>query len=318
VNSPMTILTGSGRVAVLQAKLGWWLLIVSVVVVVAVTLLVLAGALRRRTNDSPESLEVERTGTGLRWVVVGGMIVPAVILVLTFAFTIATENATAAPPRAAGMSVEMIGHRWWWEVKYNGSEPPQSFVTANEIHIPVGVPVRLELTSVDVIHSFWIPQLAGKTDVIPGQRNIAWIQADKPGIYRGACTEYCGLQHTNMAAFVVAESAEQFAEWARTQRHAAQTPTDGDATRGLTLFQTSSCATCHAIRGSTAAGRVGPDLTHLTSRMTLAAGALENTRGNLAGWIANPQTIKPGNDMPTVALGGADLQALVAYLETLK
>src|SRR5206468_3915715 len=141
---------------------------------------------------------------------------------------------------------------------------------ANEIHVPVGVPVRLELSSADVIHSFWIPQLAGKTDLIPGQRNLAWIQADSAGVYRGACTEYCGLQHANMAAFVIAESPQQFAAWERTQRDTAASPADPDAARGLTVFQTSSCATCHAIRGTAAGGRIGPDLTHLMSRMTLA------------------------------------------------
>jgi cytochrome c oxidase subunit 2 len=322
MNSPMTILTGSGRIAVLQAKLGWWLLIVSLVVVAVVTLLVLAGSFRRRANDSRDSLSVEGDGEGtrpgLRWIIVGGMIAPALILLLTFAFTIATENATAAPPKTAGMSLEIIGHRWWWEVRYVGGPPSQRFVTANEIHVPIGVPVRLELTSVDVIHSFWIPQLAGKTDVIPGQRNVAWIQADKPGVYRGACTEYCGQQHANMATFVVAESPERFRQWAQAQRDSASAPADADAARGLTLFQTASCATCHAVRGSAAGGHIGPDLTHLMSRMTLAAGALENTRGNLAGWIANPQTIKPGNIMPTVPLHGTDLQGLVAYLETLK
>jgi cytochrome c oxidase subunit II len=237
---------------------------------------------------------------------------------LTFAFTIAIDNATAAPPKIAGMTVEIIGHRWWWEVRYPEGGQGQTIITANEIHVPAGVPVRLELSSVDVIHSFWIPRLAGKTDVVPGQRNVAWIQADKPGVYRGACTEYCGLQHSNMAAFVVAESVEQFKQWMRAQRDVVSAPSDSDAARGLAVFQKSSCTACHTIRGTSAVGRIGPDLTHLVSRMTIAGGSLENTRGNLAGWIANPQSIKPGNDMPTAPLRGTELQALVAYLETLK
>ena len=261
---------------------------------------------------------VEREGTGVRWVVVGGMIIPAIVLTLTFAFTIATENATAAPPKVAGMTVEIIGHRWWWEVRYAGGGSAQTVITANEIHVPVGIPVRLELSSADVIHSFWIPRLAGKTDVVPGQRNVAWIQADKPGVYRGACTEYCGLQHSNMAAFVVAESPAQFKQWTSAQRDIVRAPSDSDAARGLVVFQKSSCMACHTIRGTSAVGRIGPDLTHLVSRMTIAGGSLENTRGNLAGWIANPQSIKPGNDMPTTPLHGTELQALVAYLETLK
>jgi cytochrome c oxidase subunit II len=315
MNSPMTILAGAGPVASAQAILGWWLLIASVVVVAVVAVLVLAGAFRRHSN---EALKMERDDTGVRWVVVGGMIVPAIVLTLTFAFTIATENATAAPPKLAGMTVEIIGHRWWWEVRYAGGGSAQTVVTANEIHVPVGVPVRLELSSADVIHSFWIPRLAGKTDVVPGQRNVAWIQADKPGVYRGACTEYCGLQHSNMAAFVVAEPPEQFKQWTDAQRDTVRAPSDSDAVRGLVVFQKSSCTACHTIRGTSAVGRIGPDLTHLVSRMTIAGGSLENTRGNLAGWIANPQSIKPGNDMPTTPLRGSELQALVAYLETLK
>jgi cytochrome c oxidase subunit II len=315
MNSPMTILAGAGPVASAQAILGWWLLIASVVVVAVVAVLVLAGAFRRHSN---EALKMERDDTGVRWVVVGGMIVPAIVLTLTFAFTIATENATAAPPKLAGMTVEIIGHRWWWEVRYAGGGSAQTVITANEIHVPVGIPVRLELTSADVIHSFWIPRLAGKTDVVPGQRNVAWIQADKPGIYRGACTEYCGLQHSNMAAFVVAEPPEQFKQWTDAQRDTVRAPSDSDAVRGLVVFQKSSCTACHTIRGTSAVGRIGPDLTHLVSRMTIAGGSLENTRGNLAGWIANPQSIKPGNDMPTTPLRGSELQALVAYLETLK
>jgi cytochrome c oxidase subunit II len=315
MNSPMSLLTGAGPIAAAQAMLGWWLLVVSGVVVLVVTVLVLAGAFRGHSNETPA---VEREGTGVRWVVVGGMIVPAIVLALTFAFTIATENATAAPPKIAGMTVEIIGHRWWWEVRYPEGGQGQTIITANEIHVPAGVPVRLELSSVDVIHSFWIPRLAGKTDVVPGQRNVAWIQADKPGVYRGACTEYCGLQHSNMAAFVVAESVEQFKQWMRAQRDVVSAPSDSDAARGLAVFQKSSCTACHTIRGTSAVGRIGPDLTHLVSRMTIAGGSLENTRGNLAGWIANPQSIKPGNDMPTAPLRGTELQALVAYLETLK
>lgn len=314
MTSPMNILGGAGPVAAMQAKLGWWLMIVSIIVVAVVGIFVLAGAFRR--HDEGRDVVV-RSGGGIRWVIVGGMIVPGIILVLTFAFTIATEDATAAPPSDPAVTVQVIGHRWWWEVKY-AADPSHTVVTANEIHVPVGQPVRLELTSADVIHSFWIPQLAGKTDVIPGQRNVAWIQADKAGIYRGQCTEYCGLQHSNMAAFVIAEPPAQFAQWLETQSHHAAPPADPDAAAGQAVFQKSACSTCHAIRGTDALGQVGPDLTHVASRLTLASGALENTRGNLAGWIANSQAIKPGNDMPIMALSPADLQALLSYLETLK
>lgn len=313
----MNILSGAGPVAAMQARLGWWLMIVSAIVVVVVGILVLAGAYRRHPGEGPDI--VLRGGRGLTWVVVGGMVVPGIILAVTLAFTLATNYAIASPPSDPAATVQVIGHRWWWEVKYLDGDPAKTFVTANEIHVPVGKPVRLVLTSDDVIHSFWIPQLAGKTDVIPGQRNIAWIQADKPGIYRGQCTEYCGLQHANMAAFVIAETPAQFAAWEETQRDSAKTPSDPAAAAGMAVFQKEACAACHAIRGTDALGRVGPDLTHLASRTTIAAGALENTRGNLAGWIGNSQAIKPGNDMPVMnSLAPNDLQALIAYLETLK
>jgi len=160
--------------------------------------------------------------------------------------------------------------------------------------------------------------LAGKTDVIPGQRNIAWIQADAPGVYRGACTEYCGQQHANMAAFVVAQSRADFAQWLEHQRAVVATAASGLAAAGFAVFQASACASCHTIRGTSASGRIGPDLTHLASRATIAGGTLENNLGNLAGWIANPQTIKPGNVMPAIPLRSRDLQALLAYLETLQ
>lgn len=315
MKSVMGILSGAGPVATMQARLGAWLLIVSVVVVVVVAALLLGGAFRARDDRSPAALA--RTGGGLRWVIIGGLIVPAVILVLTFAFSIWTEDATAAPSADPVATVQIIGHRWWWEVKYVG-DPAHTVVTANEIHIPVGEPVRLELSSADVIHSFWIPQLAGKTDVIPGQQNVAWLQADSAGVYRGACTEYCGLQHANMAAFVVAQPPAEFAQWLDAQRDSASAPKDPEAAAGLAVFQKSACSTCHAIRGSDALGHVGPDLTHLMSRMTIAGGALENTRGNLAGWISNSQDVKPGNAMPSMRLRPGDLQALVSYLETLK
>ena len=314
MQSAMNILTSSGPVAAAQARLGWWLMIVSAVVVIIVSVLVVVGGFRSNDGDRRE---IVREGGGIKWILVGGIIVPAIVLVLTLGFTVATEVATAAPPADPSVTVEVIGHRWWWEVKYVGA-PSRTVVTANEIHIPVGSPVRVNLTSADVIHSFWIPQLAGKTDAIPGQRNVAWLEADKPGVYRGACTEYCGLQHANMAAFVVAESPAEFRQWMQTQADSASTPGDPDALAGLGVFQRSSCGACHSIRGSEALGHVGPELTHLASRMTIAAGVLENTRGNLAGWIANSQAIKPGNDMPTMALSPGDLQALVAYLETLK
>ena len=318
LGAPMNYMKSNGPVAGSQARLGWWLMIVSCVVVAVIGILILYAVWRSAGNR--EVREVERTAgrSGLSWIYFGGLIIPAVILILTFAFTLGSLHAIAAPTQDPAATVQVIGHRWWWEVRYVGSDPTKTFVTANEIHVPVGKPVRLELSTADVIHSFWIPKLAGKTDLNPGSTNVAWIQADSAGIYRGQCTEYCGLQHANMAAYVVADPPAKYAQWVQTQLDSAKAPTDPSAAAGMAVFQKSACAACHAIRGTDALGRVGPDLTHLASRLTIAAGTLENTRGNLAGWIANSQAIKPGNDMPTMTLSPDDLQALIAYLETLK
>lgn len=317
-DAPLNYMYGHGPAASSEARLGWWLVIVSAVVVVVITVLVVAGALRRPAKREP--LALERTGAhgGLPWIYIGGLLLPALILIVSFGLTLGTLHATMRPPRDPVATVQIIGHRWWWEVRYIDRDPTKTIVTANEIHVPVGEPVRLELTSADVIHSFWVPQLAGKTDVIPGVTNVSWFQADSAGVFRGACTEYCGLQHANMSPIVIAESPVAFQEWEAGQRASASPPTDPGAAAGQIVFQKAACATCHAIRGSEALGRVGPDLTHLASRLTLAAGTLENTRGNLAGWIGNAQAIKPGNDMPIMTLAPNDLQALLAYLETLK
>ena len=317
-NAPLNYMVSHGPVASSEARLGWWLVIVSGVVVAIVALLVVIGGLRRPAARDASGLERTAGHSGLLWIYLGGLIIPAVILVISFALTLGTLHATARPGRDPVATIQVVGHRWWWEVRYLDPDPTKRIETANEIHVPVGQPVRLQLTSADVIHSFWVPQLAGKTDVIPGQTNVAWLEADSAGVYRGACTEYCGLQHANMALIVVAEPPTAFSAWQAGQRANAAAPSDPDAAAGLAVFQKAACATCHAIRGSDALGRVGPDLTHLASRLTLAAGTLENTRGNLAGWIGNSQAIKPGNDMPVMTIAPENLQALLAYLETLK
>jgi cytochrome c oxidase subunit 2 len=216
------------------------------------------------------------------------------------------------------LQVRVIGHQWWWELQYRDSVAHNWFTTANELHIPVGRPVALELLSTDVIHSFWPPTVSQKRDLIPGKDNSLWLQADTPGVYRGQCAEYCGQQHAKMAFLVIAQRPDSFASWLAAQRDTALTPTTELARRGQEVFLASSCVMCHAIGGTPAGSRVGPDLTHLASRRTIAAGTLPNTRGNLAGWIVDPQKIKPGTRMPPNQLKPADLQALLAYLETLK
>jgi cytochrome c oxidase subunit 2 len=213
--------------------------------------------------------------------------------------------------------VQVTASQWWWGLRYTSADPSRTFVTANEIHVPVGQPVRFEVASVDVIHSFWVPQLGGKMDVIPGQTNVTWLQADKPGVYRGQCAVFCGAEHARMALELIADTPEGFRAWQEDQLRDPPIAASPAARAGRRVFQ-AHCAACHAIRGSDAAGIVGPDLSHLMTRRTLAAGLLPNTPGNLAGWIADPQSLKPGAGMPDHLVSGVDLTAVVDYLKTLQ
>ncbi|MEP7245345.1 MAG: cytochrome c oxidase subunit II [Gammaproteobacteria bacterium] len=296
-------------------RLGWGLGIVSIVVVLIITLLLLAAVLRRRARvvDS-KALVVHRDEGGMAWLYVGVGVSTAVMLVCAV-WTMFTVAAVAMPARS-DLTLQVTAAQWWWGVRYLSDEPERIFYTANEIHIPVGRPVRIELTSHDVIHSFWIPHLAGKMDVIPGQTNITWLQADEPGIYRGQCGEYCGAQHAHMALYVIADTTQDYLAWTRNQLADAAAPASAPVQHGEEAF-VAHCAACHAIRGTPAGGILGPDLTHLMSRRTIAAGLLANTPGNLAAWIADSQALKPGSRMPALALSGPDLSAVVTYLETL-
>jgi cytochrome c oxidase subunit 2 len=214
--------------------------------------------------------------------------------------------------------VQITGYQWWWSVEYVYPQPNLRFTTANELHLPVGRPILFKLRGADVIHSFWVPNLHGKTDLIPGRENTTWLQIDKPGIYRGQCAEFCGAQHAHMALVVVAESSDDFERWVVAQREPAPAPTTPAQSRGLNVIERGPCALCHTIRGTTAGARTAPDLTHFASRSTIAAGTLPNTPGYLAGWISDPQHVKPGSRMPPTGLSGEDLQAVLAYMETLK
>ena len=216
------------------------------------------------------------------------------------------------------LPIRVIGHQWWWEVVYPDTIPQDQIETANEIHIPVGEPVVIAFESQDVIHSFWVPNLNGKRDLIPGYKTSLWLQADRAGVYRGQCAEFCGHEHAKMALVVVAQPPAEFEAWRAKQRQSQLPPTDSVAKRGEQVFLARDCVMCHAIAGTPAGGRTGPDLTHVASRATLAAGTLPNTRGNLGGWIVDPQRIKPGVLMPPNQIAPQDLQALLTYLETLK
>jgi cytochrome c oxidase subunit 2 len=241
----------------------------------------------------------------------------AVLLTFLVVDAVASRAITATPGHDA-IQIRVIGHQWWWEVQYRDALAQRWITTANEIHVPVGRPVVVELRSTDVIHSFWPPSLTAKRDLIPGHVNSLWLQADTVGEFRGMCAEFCGYQHAKMAFLVIAEPAASFARWLTQQRDTAASPRDSLSRRGREVFLASQCPMCHAIAGTPAGSRVGPDLTHVGSRRTIAAGTLPNTRGNLAGWVVNPQSIKPGAKMPPNALSPDDLQALLAYLETLR
>lgn len=251
--------------------------------------------------------------SGQALIVAGGIVFPALVLSLLLAYTlrVAPRPGTEGP---ADLAIEVIGHQWWWEVRYLDAGDDTDFVTANEIHIPVGRSVEIRLRSADVLHSFWVPALAGKLDLIPGKDNRLRLAADAPGVFRGQCAEYCGGPHGRMVLFVVAEEAPRFAAWRTAQR---QPQTGGDGA-GRALFL-SRCAVCHTVRGTPAQGRLGPDLTHFASRLTLGAGLLPNHRGTVAGWITGGQHLKPGNLMPEFRqFDSRELHSLTAWLEQLR
>jgi cytochrome c oxidase subunit 2 len=243
----------------------------------------------------------------------------AVILVATLVASYLTGRAYAVTPDSGRpLQITIIGHQWWWEVVYNDSLQSRSLSTANEIHIPVGRTVVLKMTSQDVIHSFWVPNLAGKKDLIPGYSTTMWIRADKPGIYRGQCAEFCGYQHAMMGMLVIAEPRERFAAWYENQLADNMPPTDTTQSMGKNVFMNHGCVLCHTIRGTDAGGRVGPDLTHLATRRTLAAATIPNNKGWLGGWVMDPQGIKPGAHMPANDMRADELQALLTYLQSLR
>lgn len=327
--APLSYTVAYGTKGYPVVHLLWALIIVSLIVVASISALTLAGLLRRlleRRRSTDERLRsgaislvpLERGGRGLSLVYIGTGI-SAALLFGTAIWTFFTLDAVSIRPQdpPPALTVDIVAHQWWWEVRYEGTSPAQGFVTANEIHIPTGVRVYFKLRSDDVIHSFWVPQLSGKTDVIPGYENVTWLEADRPGTYRGQCGEYCGLQHAHMAFAVVAQGPAQFAAWKAQQLQPAAPPDSALAAQGQQDFLV-HCAICHTIRGTTAGGVLGPDLTHLMSRASIAANTLPNTPGALSGWIADPQHIKPGNLMPAVPLSGSQLTDIQSYLETLE
>ncbi|MEA2723258.1 MAG: cytochrome c oxidase subunit [Gemmatimonadales bacterium] len=297
-------------------RLGDSMSLAAAAVCLLVVVALMWAAFRRRDGSTTAADRPPERTLGVTVVVASGVTILVLFAFLILDFTVG--RAITANPGDRAIQVRVTGHQWWWEVQYRDSLPQHWATTANEIHVPVGRPVVFELRSSDVIHSFWPPNLSAKRDQIPGDENSVWFQADSAGTYRGLCAEFCGHQHAKMAFLIIAEPVDRFASWLERQRDTALTPTDSVARRGQEVFLASSCVMCHAIAGTPAGSRIGPDLTHLAGRRTIAAGTLPNTRGNLAGWILDPQSIKPGVLMPATPLAGDDLQALLTYLETLK
>jgi cytochrome c oxidase subunit II len=302
----------------------WWLmfwvcLAVFVLVIAALMIAMARGRLRdRELIPQPMVIRDGATERRIGTAVVACVAVTVIVLLVFLIASVITGRAIASLSAPDPVKIEVTGYRWWWRVQYSDAVPARMVTTANEIHIPVGRPVLLTLRSRDVIHSLWVAGLHGKKDLIPGHPNSMWIQADRPGRFEGQCAEFCGLQHAHMRLLIIADPAEQFDAWLEAQRQPAQPPADPVAQRGLEVFQTGTCALCHAIQGTEASGQVAPDLTHLASRITIGAGTLPNSVGNLAGWIVDSQHIKPGNAMPPNSLASEDLQALLAYLGGLK
>ena len=291
----------------------WWVMFwVCALVWGAVAVAAIVAIFRgRRGASSASDAQVGRSVA-----VAGGISVIALLGLLFQSVVTGRALDTLRSPDA--LRIQVTGNQWWWDVQYDNAVPSLRVTTANEIHIPVGKAVRFDLLSTDVIHSLWIPNLQGKIDLVPGRLNELWLRADEAGVYRGQCAEFCGLQHAKMALVVVAEPPDDFERWLMANRAPAPVPATPEQQRGKDVFERGPCAMCHTIAGTSAGGRTGPDLTHVASRSTIGAGTLPNTKGHLAGWIADPQQIKPGNRMPPPGLSGDELQAVLSFLESLK
>jgi cytochrome c oxidase subunit II len=289
----------------------WWIMAAGAVVI----WLFVIGCAVYATRIRPRAHE---DFAGTAFILGGGVGLPLVVLssLLIYSFLLAREPA-AIP--GTGLRIEVVGNRWWWEVRYFPPGADEPVVSANEVRLPVGQPVELALRSDDVIHSFWVPSLAGKTDMIPGRVNRMVIQADAPGVFRGQCAEYCGGPHALMAFHAVAMEPDEFGAWLQHAARPAPSPEEPRLAQGLELFLASGCGVCHAIRGTSADGQLGPDLTHVGGRLSIGAGLLPNNIGTISAWIVHSQNLKPDNLMPSFnVFSGSELRALTAYLESLE
>ena len=296
----------------------WWLMFaMAVLVYIGVVAVVLVAMLRRRarsdddaTTIDPGDATTDRRDHRFLWI--GGLVLPIVVLSVVAVQTVRVSNALA--PTTASVRVEVDGELWWWRVNY----PDDGVVTANEIHVPRGAQVELTLRSSNVIHSFWVPQLAGKTDLVPGVTNHLSFTPTSTGTFRGQCAEFCGIQHAKMAMTVVVQEPADYARWLAANRATAATPQTDQQRTGAAILANTSCAGCHSVSGTTAAGTLGPDLSHVAGRAAIAADTLPSDTAGMTRWLADTQGVKPGARMPTIGLTDDQIAALVAYLEMLK
>ena len=305
-----SVLLPAGAAASAIANLSWVLIAGAALIFVGVMLL-LAWALQRRSAGQPVRTRL--------WLLGGGVLFPLVVLSSLLVWSHTRTPGWLAQPPPGALIVGITAHMWWWEVRYSDPVSGQNITLANELHLPVGRPVWLGLSSPDVIHSFWVPALGGKMDMLPGRVRHLLVQADEAGTWRGQCAEYCGEQHARMALHVLAKPTAEFDTWLAAQARPAAAPASALTLRGREAFLAQRCNACHTVRGVAEEGRLGPDLTHVGSRLYLGAGTLANQPGNMAKWVAHTQAVKPGARMPSSQDMDADtLQALVAYLEHLK
>jgi cytochrome c oxidase subunit II len=317
---PQDFMRAAGGSARAIANFGWMVLLVFTAVAILVWLLLLWVSSRRRGTfaDRPKVDAAENR----RWITIGGMGIPAAVFFALFVMMFRPMQASPVHDETQRTPADMLitGRQWWFDAEYFGDTPNSSVHVPTEIHIPVGRAVNINLETRDVIHSFWVPKLQGKVDLVPGITNRIQLEADKPGEYAGECAEFCGVQHAHMRILVVAQPEAEYETWLASQRNtAASSQGRPDATYGAQVFQASACPLCHTVRGTDAHGLVGPDLTHVGSRKTIAGGMLVNDTANLEAWITDAQALKPGTQMPTLhQFDGRDVRAMVAYLQSLQ
>jgi cytochrome c oxidase subunit II len=325
-NTPQSTLDGHGPAASRIASLSWWMTIVFLVVTVLMWLLIAWGFLKRR-GKLEEHAPISADG-GQIWIAIGGLVVPFVVLTVFFVFglSLLAKFPIHGMPVNSGVAMQdmrpeirITGHQWWWQIDYLNSEPALEFTTANELHLPLGRSVNIEVITADVMHSLWIPQLHGKVDLIPGVPNYIHIDASKAGTYQGQCAEFCGGPHAQMRILAVVQPPDEYRAWLLAQRSPASEPKMADEMAGEQVFMSGPCALCHQIRGTLAGGRVAPDLTHIGSRLYIAANSFPNNNAYLEAWVTHAQSLKPEAQMPDLAqFTGTQLQDLIAYLRQLQ